>query len=118
MRIKTTELIHHALDYAVGKVMKVDSKLRIKKDGLYYKDIDDNLTPWHPSADIGHGGRIAFARKVMFHPVPEGWACRYKGALVKHRDPMVAAMRVICIAELPEEVCIPFDIAEADLEAA
>lgn len=117
MRILTHQLIGNSLDYAIAKVLKLESRIRITKDGLFYRDTDDNLTPWHPSGNLGHAIRIACARKVAIVPCGEEWACRYKSYVARHRDPAVAMMRVICMADLPLEVSVPSGLEDVDQAA-
>lgn len=116
MMIETMSLYGEALDYAVLRVLKRQKFAVIRDDGLFVKDEKDNLVLWAPSARIEQGMRIAFERRVsLFWSEGTGnWMASYRGYSTYHKEPLVAAMRVICMAELKDRTSIPVNIADVE----
>lgn len=116
MKMSKMKLYGFALDYAVAMVEKKLPKISIRQGVLYYRDYNDNITPWCPTCRLDQGMEIAIRRRVMFHPVANGeWACRYKDQVVRHANPLFAAMKAIVQAEIDrDEICIPIEVADEE----
>lgn len=142
MKIKTSDLIGPALNWAVAKINDRLDDLRIDKVGdLVFKDLGvfSNEEPgslYSPSDDDGHGGQIIDKAKITtyYDDAYEAWAavgsvavnCRdqdgelctiasWSGDKDIYHGPtrLIAAMRYHCYSELGPEIDIPDELAKS-----
>lgn len=127
MKIKTSELIGVALDWAVAKAADIKAELIISKggSGLNYgerEDDDGNSWPvcFDPSTDWAVGGPLIERFEVWLSPPvrgcdPFGWDSEIygedDGCPIADQDgcatPLIAACRAIVQAMLGDEVDLP-----------
>lgn len=112
MKIKTSELIGPALDWAVAKCEGENSVA-----SCYYAEdntplyLDEAPEPtWHPSTNWAQGGPIIEREKigVWWDGI---WHAKYDGCLHEEvqdaDDPLLAAMRCYVASKLGDEIEIP-----------
>ena len=112
MRIKTSELTGHALDWVVAKCEAYPMDIWYDEEELPMIR-DDEVPEWKPATDWAQGGPI-IEREVLdvFRNYSEGcWqaeANRYGGCpMGRGPTPLIAAMRCYVASELGDEVEIP-----------
>jgi hypothetical protein len=107
--MKTSDLIGHALDWAVAKC-----EGHIRPDGGTYAGQQGRV--FHPSTDWLQGGPIIEREAIRVGPVndSEGWfAYKYTGVSKPEYfgpTPLVAAMRCYVASKLGYEVEIPEEV--------
>ena len=98
MKIKTSELIGAALDWAV-----VRSNYEIN-----FQEVWDNFRgECGYSVDWQQGGPIIEREKMGVFPTHDGWAAGMQSG----PTPLIAAMRCYVASQLGDEVEVPFDVA-------
>jgi hypothetical protein len=114
MKIKTSELIGPALDWAVGQCA-YDTKV-IAEDGVVYFTSADGYRTGrcNPSTNWAQGGPIIEREEISIGKAdePEWWA--FKGWKAENGTPgptpLVAAMRCYVASKLGDEVEIPDEL--------
>jgi len=109
MKVKTTELIDDALDWAVAEVL-----------GLSDAWMDDHRVGYRnsPSTDWSLGGPIIEREKISIWPDDAcfEWLAEYRFRLQCDDDyfggptPLIAAMRCFVASELGDEVEVPEEL--------
>jgi len=107
MKIKTSELIGSALDWAVAKCEGYEDK-DFCLDDKYFRDEDD---VWYsPSTDWSQGGPIIERGLIVISPDPQhGWRARPYMDLTEFYGPtpLIAAMRCYVASKLGDKIEIP-----------
>lgn len=112
MKIKTSELIDAALDWAVDK-----AEGRIRPDGGYYCGHHGRVSRW--STDWAQGGPIIEREKISIRQwtnVPVVHAYMPQDGAQWSEDaqsPLIAAMRCYVGSKLGDEVEVPDDLTQA-----
>lgn len=108
MKIKTSELIGSALDWAVAKCLPDDEYLFDPHPYL----LDENGQPdyFEPSTDWAHGGPIVERERISLRDDggDEWEADDHIHATMHGPTPLVAAMRCYVASKLGEEIETPF----------
>ena len=112
MNIKTSELVGHALDWAVAKCEGYKEK-DFCLDDKYFRDEDDI---WYsPSTDWAQGGPIIEREMIELIPIIDNlWDAMYQ---VQHissegQTPLIAAMRCYVANKLGNEIKIPDNLKQ------
>ena len=116
MKIKTSKLVGHALDWAVAKCEAYKEK-DFCSDDKYFRDEDDI---WYsPSTDWAQGGPIIEREEInilkleetlpdAMAPHPACWSGHIDGIFVRYGPtPLIAAMRCYVASKLGDEIKIP-----------
>jgi len=107
MKIKTSELIGSALEWAVAKCEGYEDK-DFCLDDKYFRDEDD---VWYsPSTDWSQGGPIIERGLIVISPDPQhGWRARPYMDLTEFYGPtpLIAAMRCYVASKLGDKIEIP-----------
>jgi hypothetical protein len=110
MKIKTSDLIGPALDWAVAKCEGWDEYLENDLP-VRYADADGQDIAWSPSANWSQGGPIIEREGIALLPEHE-W-CGYIDNIRSQKygpTPLIAAMRCYVASQLGDEVDIPEEL--------
>jgi hypothetical protein len=115
MKIKTTELIGPALDWAVATFegLKTEGGTVITNAVYLGEDLNTWPVEWNPSEDWAQGGPIIEQSLIVLSPDPSlGWTARSYMDAVTYSGPtaLVAAMRCYVASKLGNEVEIPEEL--------
>jgi hypothetical protein len=104
MKIKTSELIGSALDWAVAKCEGYEDK-DFCLDDKYFRDEDD---VWYsPSTDWSQGGPIIEREGIALLPPELAEMPGYEG---RGETLLIAAMRCYVTSKLGDEIEVPEDL--------
>lgn len=110
MKIKSSELIDAALDWAVAKCLGMENHLYIEITGA----LCFQSRHWSPSTDWAHGGPIIGKEKIsIFHHDDETVSAilfREMPNSVNGSSPLIAAMRCYVTYKLGAEIDVPEEI--------
>jgi hypothetical protein len=113
MKIKTTELVGEALDWAVALIEHPDWREQGYLESFYDLQFDDGYL-FSPSTDWSQGGPLIQSGKLIISPDPSlGWTARsYMDSRVfSGTTPLIAAMRCYVANHYGDEVEMPIEEA-------
>lgn len=107
MKVKTSELINAALDWAVGKCLDAYQGCSVDRVG--------RLEPFRPSESWAQGGPIIERECIFIAPTWDGEnagssARASRTAWIEGPTPLIAAMRCYVASKLGDEVDVPEDL--------
>lgn len=104
MKVKTSELIGAALDWAVDK-----AEDRIRPDGGYYCGHHGRVSRW--STDWSQGGPIIEREGITLTHQTHKWAAQTDDDIFAWgATPLIAAMRCYVASKLGDEVDVPEEL--------
>ena len=109
MKQQTSELIRHALNWAVAKCIGYKDKDFCPHD-KYFRDEDNKW--FSPADDWAQGGPIIERELVRVQPFMGKWIA-YMDHTPAHADgptPLIAAMRCYVASQLGDEVDVPEEL--------
>lgn len=119
MKIKTSELIGPALDWAVAKCEEYPMGIWYDEDELPMVR-DDEVPEWRPSTDWSQGGPIIEREKIelkyLGYDNPPYWGAlkfspsKYARKAAIGLTPLIAAMRCVVASKLGDEVDVPEEL--------
>ena len=119
MKIKTEELTHPALDWAVSECEAVAGlNVRIAHGQLYVvgdseigNHIDFDGDNWRPSGNWAQAGPIIERERIELKPTYAGWAAFLGNkTFANGPTPLIAAMRCYVASKIGDEVAIPDEL--------
>lgn len=117
MKVKTSELIGPALDWAVAKCEGFDAiKYEARRVKILHRRDDAQPRTYTPSTDWAQGGPIIERERITFSEERRGLYLGFIWNGVAHVNlsegptPLIAAMRCYVASKLGEEVEIPEEL--------
>jgi len=125
MKIKTSELIGPALDWAVavceGKLITLLCGVLVRNGPTISPTHADPLVLWHPQTDWSQGGPIIEREKIdigwvesNWREIEGCWAGTYMTKIRYARTPLIAAMRCYVASKLGNEVEVPDELTKGN----
>ena len=117
MKVKTSELTDHTLDWAVGfaRCMEVTEGKPVLSRDMMAKALKNGMVS--PSTNWSQGGPIIERESIRITPFPpgrerEGWSAGIYDRAVAHPGPtpLIAAMRCYVASKLGEEIDVPEEL--------
>lgn len=111
MKVKTSDLIGPALDWAVAKCRGfegLDEDEWLVRDGI----ADMPLSAYTPSTDWAQGGPIIEQERIeiYYQPALEQWAAKHDGTLRYGQTPLIAAMLCYVASKMGDDIEVPDEL--------
>lgn len=113
MKVKTSELIGPALDWAVARADGWCPAPNYFNIPTFIKGLDRRYQPqFKYSTDWSQGGPIIEQEKIeiYYQPAIEQWAARCADSLRYGPTPLIAAMRCYVASKLGNEIDVPKEL--------